>query len=236
MRKEYSLIINSGKCYWGKCIFCGWGKKEFPKKSFEELKDLTIKKLKDKQIDRLKVFVSGSVLDENQIPFEYIEWLYGYAKEKGIKELVLETLPIFFAEEKARKLKELSDKYEIKTILAVGLEVADDEKLAKLNKPFRLKDYEEFVKRAKKYRFGIRTYLLVNAPFTTREDLDKSVEYAKNWSDEIVLINLYPHKDAPIIYVWLQCYRTRLFDYIKDNPELVKIFMKDIEGRLKPTN
>ena len=139
---------------------------------------------------------------------------------------------MFFTDEKAKKLKELSEKYGVKTILAIGLEIADDKILTKLNKPFRLKDYEEFVKKAKSYGFGVRTYLLVNAPFSTKEDLKKSVEYAKKWSDEIVLINLYPHKDAPIIYSWLQCFRTRLFDYIKDNPELLKEFSKEMEGKL----
>ncbi len=231
MAEEVALVINSGKCFWGKCIFCGWGKKEFPKKSFEELKELTIKKVPE-GVKRLKIFVSGSVLDENQIPWEYVEWLYSFAKERGIKELVLETLPQFLTEEKAKKLEELSKKFGVETYLAIGLEVADDEILRKLNKPFNLAMYEKFVELAKKHNLKIRTYLLVNAPFSTKEDLRKSVEYAKKYSDEIVLINLYPHKDAPLIYMWLQCYRTRLFDYIKDNPELLQKFLPYLEGKL----
>ena len=231
MKKEVSIVINSGKCFWGRCIFCGWGKKEYPRKSLEELKEIVTKKVKD-NVDRLKIFVSGSVLDENQIPFEFIRWLYKFCKERNIKELVLETLPQFLTEEKAKELSKLSKENDVKTILAIGLEVADDEKLAKLNKPFRLKQFEEFVSLAKKYGLGIRTYLLVNAPFTTKKDLKKSVEYAKKYSDEIVLINLYPHKDAPIIYMWLQCFRTKLFDYIRDNKELLSVFSKNLEGKL----
>jgi len=171
------------------------------------------------------------VLDENQIPFEYIKWLYKFASERNIKELVLETLPQFLSEEKAKELENLSKQYNITTYLAIGLEAADDELLKKLNKPFRLKDFEEFVNRAKKHNLKLRVYLLVNIP-ANYDYLEKSVDYLKDKADEIVLINLYPHKDSAMIYLWLQCFRNRLYDYIKDNRELLSKFASYYEANM----
>ncbi len=223
MKNEVSIIINSGKCYWGKCIFCGWGKKESPRKSYEELVDFFSNKFekichKLGKVDRVKIFVSGSVLDENQIDPEFINWLYEYLHRNNVSELVLETLPEFVTEEKAKWLSNLSGRYRIKTYLAVGLEVADDKILQKLGKSFRLKDYENMVEIAKRHDLRIRTYILVNAPFTDKNTFDASVEYALKKSDEVVLINLYPHRDTTVIFLWLSSFRNALQWYLENKP------------------
>jgi len=66
--KDVFIILNTGKCSWGKCLFCGWGRLEFPKKNSEELLKEFSKKLekilkKERKIKRIKLYCSGSFLD-----------------------------------------------------------------------------------------------------------------------------------------------------------------------------
>jgi archaeosine synthase len=51
----------------------------------------------------------------------------------------------------------------------------------------------------------MRTYLLVNPPYAKdiKENLRKSIDYALKKSDSIVLINLLPHGNTPLMRKWL---------------------------------
>jgi hypothetical protein len=90
--------------------------------------------------------------------------------------------------------------------VAVGLEVADDRVLDKMNKGFHLKDFEAAaaVLRAKDVK--VRAYLLVNPPHVAdaQKSLDSSVKYALKFADSVVLINLLPHYASRLIRMWLR--------------------------------
>ena len=66
--------------------------------------------------------------------------------------------------------------------------------------------FEKAVEILKKNNVKLRTYLLVNLPFVEnmKEELKKSVEYAKKCSDSIVLINLLPHAKTPLLDMWIK--------------------------------
>ncbi len=207
-KKEFTIIVNYGKCSWGKCIFCGWGKIEHPKKEIEEVYKEVIKKinkLQEENIDRIKFFCSGSFLDEKQIPFEFVEKIIEYLKNKNVKEILFETRINDLKEEKLKKLKEIKDSINKEIWFGIGLETSNESLLKKINKPFsNIKEFEEKILLTKEYGFKLRIYILVNIPFDN--DIEKNtletIEFAKKIADEIVIINTYPHKEASIFFLW----------------------------------
>ena len=189
------LVLKSGACGWAKCCFCGYGRIPGKEPSFQNLK-------KDFDAfyggvhagDAVKVFGSGSFLDVKQVPADARRYFIERFKESGAKKLYIESRPEYITEE---ALKEFSG---IELSVAIGLEVADDALLDKINKGFHLKDYAEAATKIHRCGAKVRTYLLVNPPHAkdVKKTLDKSVEYALQRSDTIVLINLLPHGNTPV--------------------------------------
>ena len=103
MKKEKVILLNSGKCAWGKCIFCGWGKIEHDV-NIERLKKYIDKHL-EKGIETLKIFSSGSFLDDKQFPREFRRYLVKKCKELVIKNLIIESRPEFITEENLEDFK-----------------------------------------------------------------------------------------------------------------------------------
>jgi archaeosine synthase len=208
--KDLFLILNTGKCSWGKCLFCGWGRLEFPKKSVDELIKEFIEKYeklekKENNIDRIKLYCSGSFLDEEQVPFEFLVELLNYLKDKNVKKLLLETRINDLKEEKLKRLKELAEKANKEIWFGIGLEVADNFLIKALMKDFfDLESFKEKALKAKELGFKLRVYALVNVPYDKNvvETTKKTFEFAREIADEVVFINAYPHKDAPIFWLW----------------------------------
>lgn len=195
-----TLILNSGRCGWGKCIFCGYGK-IYRERTAEEIKkifDKFFSEIKDKEV---KIFGSGSFLDEKQIPYECFEYFIKLCKEKKIEKITLESRPEYIKKEKILKLKETN----AEIYIAIGLECADDKILRKINKGFILKDFEKAVELLHSLNCKVRVYLLVNLPIKNFEKyLEKSVNYALKYADSIVLINLLPHENSEIFNLWIK--------------------------------
>ena len=192
------LILSSGRCGWGQCLFCGWGKKHAET-------DLSALKRKVENevtpgLDTLKVFSSGSFFDDQQFTPEFREWFANVCRERMIKEVIVESRPEFINEQ-------VIDAFEgLNLTVAIGLEVADDALLKKLNKGFELSDFEIAAGLLKANGCKIRTYLLVNPPLVddVKAMVDKSVQYALKWADQIVLINTFPHSESGIFNLWLE--------------------------------
>ncbi|MBU3904771.1 MAG: DUF5591 domain-containing protein [Nanoarchaeota archaeon] len=195
---EKTLYLNSGKCSHAKCVFCGWGTYEYPKLSFNELKEWFDTRVDE--VETLKIFNSGSFLDNNQVDPKFRKWLIKRCEELEIKNLVIESRPEFVTQESLNEMK--SNKVHI--TVAIGLEVADNEVLKNVNKGFTVEDYLNAAKILKKNNFGLRSYVLVNIPFETDESLEKSIKIAKENSDSVVIINWFPHGYSPAFNLWLE--------------------------------
>jgi len=148
--------------------------------------------------DELKIFVSGSLLDKKQFPDEALDYLVKALKQKGIKRLTIESRLEYITDENLKIFKDFD------LTVAIGLEVANDEKLRMLQKGITLKMFEDAVKILKRNNVKLRVYLLVNAPFTSKQDFLDSYNYAKKFTDDIVAINCYPHVKAPIFDMWIK--------------------------------
>ena len=194
---EKTIYLRSGQCSWAKCIFCGWGCKGEPVQTFEELKTFLDSKLEP--VDSLKIFNSGSFLDDKQVVPEFRKYVIQRCEELKIARLTVESRPEFVTKKNLDSLK--SDKVHV--TIAIGLECADDKILKKINKGFTVDDYLKASKLLKKNNFGMRSYILVNVPFSNATTLKKSVKVAKENSESIVMINWFPHGYSPAFNLWL---------------------------------
>ncbi|MBR9678193.1 MAG: DUF5591 domain-containing protein [Nanoarchaeota archaeon] len=216
---EKTLILSSGKCSWGKCVFCGWGRLE-SKVDIHGVKNALDKAL-NTPCKHVKIFASGSVLDEKQFSDKILKYLVKLVKEKGVKKITVESRPEFITKEKLDLFKGL------KLTVATGLETSDDALRKRLAKGFTNKDFLRAARVLRKWGAGVKVYILVNPPFAknVEKSLKKSVEFADKHADEIVLINTFPHANAPINELWLKGEWKPLNK--REFEELVKPFTKN---------
>lgn len=199
--KSKTYILNSGKCAWGKCIFCGYGKIEGMKPATENIKADIDKFFKnfEKGIIQIKIFGSGSFTDEKQFPRESRKYFIERCKEHNIKKIVFESRAEYITDETLKDFKGID------YAVAIGLEVADNAALKKLKKGLTTEIYKKAAEIIHKNNGKVRTYLLVNPPYVKdiEKSLDESIKFALPISDSIVLINLYPHANAEMINLYL---------------------------------
>jgi len=202
-----SIVIERGRCRWGRCYFCGWGKR-YRDVPIEHLKEKICRTLdKYENISTVKIFCSGSLLDPEQYPREFLEWLLKEVENRGIKHLIIESRPEFITEEALNVLRS----YNLKVTVAIGLELADDNILLNYyRKGFTVKDYLNAVNMLRRAGLGVRTYILANGhpilynnPKYHREVLHKTLKLAVEVSDSVVAINAYPHEESELIKDWI---------------------------------
>lgn len=217
---EKTIILESGKCAWGKCLFCSFGKKDAGPADVNFLKQRIDRGVatdercnpwqrRSRAIDdapkihTLKFFNSGSFLDRNQIPLEAQDYLFEKCRNSGIKELIVECRPEFINEKSMDELKPRAGR--LKLTFAMGLEVADNRVLEKIQKGMTLAKYEAAAKLLGKSGFGVRTYLMANLPFVgnIQKSLDASVRYAMRLSDSVAIINAFAYGYSGLFRMWV---------------------------------
>ena len=195
------LILNFGRCSHRRCFFCGYGRISGSPPKEDDIKKRFRQFFKDLGEDRcVKVFGSGSFLDEAQIPSSCRREFIRGCREAGVKEVTIESRPEYISSEKLAEFSGLD------LTVAIGLESASEDLLRKLEKGFGKKEFEEAARVIRESNARVRTYLLVNPPHCpdNERQLEKSVEYALKHSDSLVLINLLPHFRAPLSRLWMQ--------------------------------
>lgn len=205
-KSELVIIVESGRCSHGRCIFCSFSKKpEVLPPDFDRLKKDLDSKLTH-HYDIVKYFNSGSFLDKSQIPAYFQKYLIDKCIQYGVKELIIECLPEHITEENLSAIKEACAGKNLKVCFALGLEVADDAVLKQICKGFKISDYLNSVSLLKKEGFLVRTYLMANLPFVDdiSESLANSVRFALLHSDSVAIINTYAYGYAPLFDLWMQ--------------------------------
>ena len=134
----------------------------------------------------IKIFVSGSFLNEEEIPKEARREIFGIINEyDDVEEVVVESRPEYVSEEVLRDCCQLiPDKiFEV----AMGLESANDDiRLQRINKGFTLEDFQKSMdiinKLKSDFKVQGKVYLLVKPVLTSEreaiEDAVKSAQYA----------------------------------------------------------
>ncbi|UXD22440.1 hypothetical protein IPA_04795 [Ignicoccus pacificus DSM 13166] len=180
---------------------CGWGKRT-GKDSIENLMRKVEKALSPPP-KRLKIYTSGSIFDESQFPRYFQLWLAEKIDRTCTVELQVESLPDYITYERLQPF--LNRSYEL--IVALGLEVADNEALKELGK-YPAMTVEKFISITLMLRnlgVKVKTYVLVNPPVPNWKKLfPKTMEIALKYSDEVVIINTYPHSESPLFIKWIR--------------------------------
>lgn len=152
--------------------------------------DITVEDL-NRQIDEalsgyrgepfVKIYTSGSFLDEKEIPRTVRERIF--EEFKGCERILIESRPEFVREDVLKTLP--------KTVtVALGLESSDPDVLrTSINKGFTPEDSRNAGLLIKSAGLSVRTYLILKPPFLTEsaaiEDTVDSAIFADEFSDEI---------------------------------------------------
>lgn len=200
-----TVVLQCPPCSWGKCVFCGFSR-DCQTNMKPNAYDFII------QINHylehyglgahLEVYNSGSFLDDQQVSPKSRKAIFRYLNEIGFKSITIESRPEYITK---RKLEELTREFKGDLTVAIGLEMADDTVLQKLNKGFSLEEVNTAHSVLNRMGIGSRAYILVGPPFV--EDPKKSaldsVRYAKKVGfTEISLLAAYPMKGSKGYEMW----------------------------------
>lgn len=159
----------------------------------------------------VKIFVSGSFLNENELPKKARDYILRRLNENGnIQEIIVESRPEFVQEEVLREcLSLLQDKiFEV----SIGLESGSDYiKKYKINKGFLNDDFQRAVEIINKlkdeYKITSKAYLFVKPILTSEkeaiEDAVSSAKYAEKMGvDRISFCPATIHKGTLMELLW----------------------------------
>lgn len=195
------IILPTPGCAWalagsGGCSMCSYIadsplQEVSPKELVEIFKEQIQRQVKKQEIcgpTAIKIFVSGSFLNKEEIPEEAQKEIFKIINEyDDIEEVVVESRPEYVNEDVLRDCcTQIPGKiFEV----AMGLESADDDiRLKRINKGFTRKDFEEAMNviNQVKSEFDVRAkvYLLVKPVLTSEseaiEDAVRLAKYAEN--------------------------------------------------------
>jgi archaeosine synthase beta-subunit len=167
-----TIILRTPGCSWwrdsGGCSMCGYNEKASDR-SITGDDILSQFGTAWKSFDNhsiVKVYTSGSFIDENEVPSEVREEILGKVKESGSK-MLFESRPEFVKPEMIGECVRICPDVEV----ALGLESANDLVLSKsISKGFTFADYERAAKTVLSAGATVRTYLLLKPPFLTEQE------------------------------------------------------------------
>ncbi|NHK30304.1 MAG: TIGR01210 family radical SAM protein [Asgard group archaeon] len=173
------IILNSKGCQWGLgsfggCSICGYSNETTENITATDLINQTKKVLEifsKKNFQAIKIFNSGSFLDETEIPVEAQERIFNMINEfENISEIIVESRPEFVTKKSLNRLTKILDENK-QLEIGIGLESSNDFiRLNNINKGFLFTDYTKAVNIALKEEVRIRSYLLLKPPFLTEQE------------------------------------------------------------------
>ncbi|MFX1302334.1 MAG: archaeosine biosynthesis radical SAM protein RaSEA [Promethearchaeota archaeon] len=221
--KEFTIILRTKGCSWalgeaGGCSMCGY----YLDANIEDVSATEIINQFDYAFNNrineikqdsnnfvLKIFNSGSFLDEIEVPEEVRKYIYGkIAKEEKIKEFVIESRLKYISSEKLEEISEFLDKKYVE--IAIGLETVDDYiRNNYINKGVLFKHFKEVLNRCKEHNIGVKVYLLLKPPFLNEQaaidDCSKSIKTLIGLNVNSISINpLNIQKGTLVEYLWFQ--------------------------------
>ena len=198
------IILRTRGCRWAYhsgCSMCGYFHDTNPKISKD---DLIAQIFEATGIYRgekvVKVFTSGSFLDDWEVPPEVQNYLYD--SFSSAERIIVESRPEYINEDKAKEIKNRQN-----IMVALGLESAKDETLKyRINKGFTVADYVHAAELLRRYKVPVKTYILLKPPFMTErkaiEEAIYSVKFASEYS-EVVSVNPMNIQNYTLVeYLW----------------------------------
>ena len=209
--RSFVIILRTSGCRWSRysgCTMCGYfnDSLDSPVKKDELLAQINYVFSKYNGEEGIKIFTSGSFLDEEEVPNNLqVEILKRCAEQGNVKKVSVESRPEFVKEEKIRRLKEAVEPAELE--VSIGLESANNLILQHaVNKGFKFKDYKETVNVLKKENVLVKTYVLIKPPFLTEyeaiKDSVETLEKIKDTTDTVSFNPVSVHRNTLVEYLW----------------------------------
>jgi radical SAM enzyme (TIGR01210 family) len=214
------IVLPTPGCAWavsgsGGCTMCSYVAdsplEKVDEKILVDIFKKSIQKHEIKEKTAVKIFVSGSFLNPEEIPKSARDEILNILKgEEFVEEVVVESRPEFITADVLKECCEsLGDKiFEI----GIGLETSEDyTREKKINKGFTRKDFENAVETIKQTQLTCdvraKAYLFVKPIFTSEkeavEEAVKSAEYAESvGASRISFCPATIHKDTLMELLW----------------------------------
>ncbi len=196
------VIMRTNGCCWvksGGCTMCGYREASLSNVTEEDLsKQLEQALSRYKGEPFVKIYTSGSFLDDNEVPPEMRRRILDAFS--GCRRILFESRPEFITPESVRDLPK-------NVTVALGLESSDPEVLrTSVRKGFTPDDIMRAGTLLKESGLGVRTYLLLKPPFMTEamaiEDAVRSARFAAPFSDEISINPLNVQRATYVERLW----------------------------------
>ncbi|WP_181692808.1 archaeosine biosynthesis radical SAM protein RaSEA [Natronomonas sp. LN261] len=176
VRNSLTIILNTGGCRWaraGGCTMCGYVAESVEGGTVAHGNLMTQVEYcldheadnAEERADLVKIYTSGSFLDEREVPGETREAIAETFADR--ERMVVESLPDFV---ERGKLADFTDR-DLAVDVAVGLETATDRvRHDAVNKYFDFADFEAACGEARAAGAGVKAYLLMKPPFLAEPD------------------------------------------------------------------
>jgi radical SAM enzyme (TIGR01210 family) len=207
LEKALVVILRTQGCRWAEeqgCLMCGYKQDsyhgEVPASALETQFESAMQKFSDHKM--VKIFNSGSFLDENEIPVAVRTNIIKSLAEKKVR-IVIESRPEYITADALEQLKSNTNDIEV----ALGLETASDSvnELC-INKGSKFADYMAATRLLRDSRFRVRTYLLLKPPFLTENDsindVWSSMEKIRELTDVISINPVNVQKGTMVEKLW----------------------------------
>lgn len=196
------LILRTRGCSWsrsGGCNMCGYNIA-----SDSDVTEAQLLNQLDSAMERydgepfVKVYTSGSFLDEREIPASFRDELL--QRFSAAERLLVESRPEFITAESLSSMP-------ASTTVAIGLESSDDEVLRhSVRKGFSSADFTRAATVLRDQGMMLRSYLLLKPPFLNEAaalaDAKSSVSFASPYSDEISLNPVNVQRGTLVERLW----------------------------------
>ncbi|HKL27759.1 MAG TPA: archaeosine biosynthesis radical SAM protein RaSEA [Natrialbaceae archaeon] len=171
-----TIVLNTGGCRWaraGGCTMCGYVAESVeggtvPHEALVDQVEAVLEHERENADDPaplVKIYTSGSFLDEREVPAETREFVAETFADR--ERIVLESLPDFVDDE---KLSAFTDRG-LAVDVAIGLETATDRvRHDCVNKYFDYDDFVDAVETADAAGAGVKAYLLLKPPFLSESE------------------------------------------------------------------
>ncbi len=196
------IIFRTSGCYWARnsgCLMCGYNFASDPNVGMTDLETQLDAALEEYDGEPLvKIYTSGSFLDEEEVPVEFRDRVLESFEESD--RLLVESRPEFIVED---SLTEMTERCQI----ATGLESANDEILEHcVGKGSTVSEYIRAASLLQDFGIPLRTYLLLKPPFITErgafEDTCSSVSFASDYSESVSINPVNVQKYTLVERLW----------------------------------